>query len=104
MLIISSVALLVVFLGGDFLRAAATPAGLLLLIFTFWAVLIMPFSSWRSESLQVFTSVWIKSLAAFFIIAGLSRSIDHTRKVFTAISLGAVASLLLVVLPGHDTW
>lgn len=103
MLIVSSLGLLVIFLGGDFLRAAGTPAGLLLLVFTFWAVLIMPFSTWHSESLQVFTSIWIKSAAAFFIIAGLSRSIEHTRKVFIALGFGAIVSLLLVMWAGRLT-
>jgi O-antigen ligase len=101
MLIVSALSLLVIFLGGDFLRAAATPAGLLFLVFTFWAVLIMPFSSWRSESLDVFTSIWLKSVAAFFIVCGLSRSMDHTRKVLIALGWGAVVSLALVILSGH---
>jgi O-antigen ligase len=101
MLIVSAVSLLVIFLGGDFLRAAATPAGLLFLVFTFWAALIMPFSSWRSESLDVFTSIWIKSVAAFFIVCGLSRSMEHTRKVFIALGWGALVSLALVILSGH---
>jgi O-antigen ligase len=101
MLIVSALSLLVIFLGGDFLRASATPAGLLFLVFTFWAVLIMPFSSWRSESLSVFTSIWIKSVAAFFIVCGLSRSLAHTRKVFIALGWGAVVSLALVMLSGH---
>ncbi|MGC2660748.1 MAG: O-antigen ligase family protein [Bryobacteraceae bacterium] len=101
MMVISAVGLLVIFLGGDFLRAAGTPAGLIFLVFTFWAVVIMPFSSWHSESLEVFGNIWLKSVAAFFIIAGLSRSFDHTRKVFMFLGIGAVVSLVVVILSGH---
>src|ERR1700719_1141225 len=49
---LSAVALVVICLRGGLTRAAKTRAGILLIAFTLWAIAILPFSSWRSESLR----------------------------------------------------
>jgi O-antigen ligase len=98
MFALSALALLMVIFKGGIVRAAKSPCGALLFLFTLWAIFILPFSSWKSESLYVLTNVWLKSMAAFFIVAGLSTKFSDSKKVFAAVGYGAVASTLLVAV------
>jgi O-antigen ligase len=98
MFVLSGFALLMAFFNGGVLRAAKTRCGILLLLFTLWACFILPFSSWRSESLKELVNVWLKSAAAFFIVVGLTTTFAHSKKVFAAVGYGAAASALLIAV------
>jgi O-antigen ligase len=98
MFVLSGLALLTTIFKGGSVRAAKTRCGMLLLLFTLWACFILPFSSWRSESLNVLLNVWLKSVAAFFIVAGLTTTFAHCKKVFAAVGYGAAASALLIAV------
>jgi O-antigen ligase len=99
---ISIVALVAVFLSGNFLRALRTPLGVLLIAWTAWMIVCMPFSGWRSESLNQFANIWLKSLMVFFIVAGLGGAAFAFRKVMNAMGWAAAAACLLV-LPGFSS-
>jgi O-antigen ligase len=98
MFVLSALALLMVIFKGGIVRAAKSPCGVLLGLFTLWAIFILPFSSWKSESLHVLTNVWLKSMAAFFIVAGLSTKFSDSKKVFAAVGYGAAVSALLLAV------
>jgi O-antigen ligase len=98
MFVLSGLALLTAFFNGGVLRAAKTRCGILLLLFTLWACFILPFSSWKSESLKELVNVWLKSAAAFFIVVGLTTTFAHSKKVFAAVGYGAAASALLIAV------
>jgi O-antigen ligase len=98
MFVLSGLALLMVLFKGGIARAAKSPCGVLLLLFTLWAMFILPFSSWKSESLHVLTNVWLKSMAAFFIVAGLATKFSDSKKVFAAVGYGAAVSALLLAV------
>jgi O-antigen ligase len=99
MLLVTSVALVVVFATGNLVRALKTPLGILLIAWTCWMVVCMPFSSWRSETLNQFANNWLKSLAVFFIVAGLGSTVSSYRRAISAMGWAAVAASV-VVLPG----
>ena len=99
---ISIVALVAVFLSGHFLRALRTPLGVLLVAWTAWMIVCMPFSGWRSESLNQFANIWLKSLMIFFVVAGLGGAAFAFRKVMSAMGWAAAAACLLV-LPGFSS-
>ena len=96
MLLLSALGLFMVFAKGTFARAMQTPAGLILLAFTGWAMLILPFSSWRGQSLHELTGVWLKSVAAYFIIVGLTTNFAIAKKVYLGVALGGITSALLI--------
>lgn len=96
MLALSALGLFIVFAKGTFAQAARSPAGVILLAFTGWAMLILPFSSWKGQSLHELTNVWFKSVAAYLIIVGLVTSFAAAKKVYVAVGLGAVSSTLLM--------
>jgi O-antigen ligase len=98
MMALSAIGLLVIVLNGEFLRAAKTPCGILFIAFTLWGIAILPFSHWRGQSFSVLTGSWMKSVAAFFIIAGLSKTLSDVRKMLFALGWGAVVSLLSIVV------
>ncbi len=99
MLLVTAVALVAVFATGNLVRAIKTPLGILLIVWTCWMVVCMPFSTWRSETLNQFANNWLKSLAVFFIVAGLGSTLLNYRKVISAMGWAAAAASL-VVLPG----
>lgn len=96
MLVLSALGLFMVFAKGTFVRALQTPAGLILMAFTGWAMLILPFSSWKGQSLHELTNVWLKSVAAYFIIVGLTTSFAIAKKVYLGVALGGITSALLI--------
>ncbi len=96
MLALSAAALLAVVFKGGVVKAARTPCGMLLVLFTIWATFILPFSSWKSESLHELSDVWLKSAAAFFIIVGLTSNFSDSKRVFAAVGYGAAVSTLLL--------
>ena len=99
MVLVTVAALLVVFLTGNLVRALKTPIGALLIAWTAWMVVCMPFSTWRSETLDQFLNNWLKSLMVFFIVAGLASTTGAFEKVTSAMGWAAAAACI-VVLPG----
>src|SRR5690242_14808642 len=71
MMLVTVIALAVVVLTGNVLLAIRTPLGALLIAWTGWMIVSVPFSTWRSESLNQLGNTWLKSAMVFFIIAGL---------------------------------
>jgi O-antigen ligase len=98
MLLLSAAALAIVLFKGEFARAVRSPVGLLFILFTGWAIFILPFSQWKSESLHQVTSVWLKSVAAYFIIVGLTKDFSDSKKVFSAFGWAAAASAVIMAL------
>lgn len=98
MLLLSAAALALVLLKGEFARSVQTPVGLLFLLFTAWAIVILPFSSWKSESLHQVTGVWLKSAAEYFIIVGLTKDFSDSRKTFAMFGWAAAASAVIMAL------
>jgi O-antigen ligase len=99
MLVVSSTALLVVFITGNMIRAIKTEVGALLIALTMWMLIAMPFSSWRSETLNQFLNNWLKSLMVFIIVAGITATTPIFRRLMRTMGWAAAASLILV-LPG----
>jgi O-antigen ligase len=98
MLLLSAVALGLVLLKGEFPRAVKTPIGMLFLLFTAWAVLILPASQWKSESLHQITGVWLKSAAAYFIIVGLTKDFSDSQKTFDVFGWAAAAAAVIMAV------
>jgi O-antigen ligase len=96
MLVLSAIGLAAILFNGGLARACKTPIGILLLAFTCWAILALPFSNWRSESLSQLVNVWLKSLAAFFIITGLTRDFSDSQRTFSVIGWAAVIATLIM--------
>jgi len=98
MLLLSAAALMIVLFKGQFARAARSPIGMLLILLTGWAVFVLPFSQWKSESLHQLSSVWLKSVAAYFIIVGLTTDFSDSRRTFAVFGWAAAASAVIMAV------
>lgn len=98
MLMLSVAGLAIVLFKGEFARAVRSPVGLLLLLLSGWEVFVLPFSEWKSESLHVLTGVWLKSVAVYFIIVGLTKDFSDSRKTFAAFGWAAAASAVIMAV------
>jgi hypothetical protein len=60
-------------------------------------IVCMPFSTWRSETLNQFGNMWLKSLMAYFITAGLAAGVSGFAKVTAAVGWATAAACVLVL-------
>jgi O-antigen ligase len=98
MLMLSVAGLSIVLMKGEFARAIRTPVGLILVLLTAWGVFILPFSTWKSQSLHTLTGVWLKSVAAYFIIVGLTKEFSDSRKLFNVFGWAAALSAVIMAV------
>ena len=81
-------------------RAFSSPVGLVLLGFSFWLVLDIPFSVWRGGSFAVVMRGWAKALLVYVAIAGLIRSFDQCTRILHAIGYAILTVALIGLLLG----
>jgi O-antigen ligase len=99
MMLVTTIALVAAILTGNLIRALKTEIGVLLVLWTSWMLISMPFGTWRSESLNQFANLWLKSLLVFFIVVGLAGTRPAFQRAMSAMGWAAMAAAVLV-LPG----
>jgi O-antigen ligase len=97
MLVLATVGLIAVVITGRVMKVVMSPIGRVLLLFTLWFILCIPFAIWRGGSFSVFVETWSKSFLAYVMTAGLISTAAQERKVFNTIAyaVGALACLAL---------
>lgn len=93
MLLFSVLALAFVAFRGRLPFALKTNLGIVLLCWTLWMILGVPFSHWKGESVNKLFNVWFKSFATFIIVVGLAYDFDDLRRIFRAFAWGAAFSV-----------
>lgn len=83
------------FLSGGVFRAMLSRPGILLLGFTFWLCVSLPFSVWKGGSFALLTERWIISLLVFLAISGALNTFAQCRKAVYAM---AAASFLIMLM------
>jgi O-antigen ligase len=92
--IITSLVLAASVFSGAFQRALGTPAGKAVLLFTIWMAICLPFSVWRSGSLEVFQG-WAKAALSFVYVVGL---IDSHRQCLRSVYTIGLAVVVLAAI------
>lgn len=100
-LLLSSICLMLAFVSG-LQRALRTTPMRLLLGFTFWMMLSIPFSVWRGGSVELFKDIWIKSLMAGFIVAALINSTSQAVRIAKTLAFAFLAAGLLGLVYGES--
>jgi O-antigen ligase len=72
---------------GGIARGFASTPGILLIVFTLWMFMGIPFSVWKGGSVKILTDYWIPSLLIFFTTAGLINSVKDCWRICWAICL-----------------
>jgi hypothetical protein len=79
--ILSVIVLLATLATGGLGRVLASPIGRLLLAFTVWMVICVPFSQWKGGSFVLLKEIWLRSLLCFVMVAGLTLTLRQVRAV-----------------------
>lgn len=97
--LLSVVVLLAALATGGLGRVLASPIGRLLLAFTVWMVICVPFSQWKGGSFGMLKDIWLRSLLCFVMVAGLTLTLQQVRAVLLTLALaGATQAVLALVL------
>lgn len=97
--LLSVVVLLAALATGGLGRVLASPIGRLLLAFTVWMVICVPFSQWKGGSFGMLKDTWLRSLLCFVMVAGLTLTLQQVRAVLLTLALaGATQAVLALVL------
>jgi O-antigen ligase len=99
MMLVTLIGLVAAILTGNLARAVRTEVGILLALWTTWMIVSIPFGTWRSESLNQFANLWLKSLLVFFIVVSLASARPAFLRAMSAMGWAAVMAAVLV-LPG----
>jgi O-antigen ligase len=92
--------ILMTILSRAFLPALKHSIGRAMYFFTFWFIVCIPFSVWRSGSWNVLTDTWIYSFVVFLSTSGLLRSFDQCKKAIYAVGYALFVLTLIAVLWG----
>jgi O-antigen ligase len=94
--IIVPLTLAAMLLSGKVVTPLFTRAGILLLFFTFWVVVGIPFSVWPGGSYASFRENWMVSMLTFIIIGGAADSIRRCRQFAYIIGWALLLDVLLI--------
>jgi O-antigen ligase len=99
-LILGAIASAGAVLGGGIGRTLRSPIGMCVIALTMLYAVNVPFSSWRTGSLGVFTGDWMKSVLLFLIAGSVVMTLRHCRWALYSIAMGAVLAAALVAWKG----
>ena len=77
----------------------------IILVLTGWYIAGVPFSFWKSGSLQMLTDVWLKTVLVIFLLTQSLTSLDRIRKLLWAIFLSElIVTAFSIFLPSKSMW
>jgi O-antigen ligase len=100
-LLFSTLALICMVMSGGLMRALSTTPAKLLIAFTVWMIVILPFSSWKGGSFDTLRDNWSRSVSSFILVAGLTVSLSNCRRIMVALMLGSTLGGLIALLKNH---
>jgi O-antigen ligase len=81
-------------------RAFRVPSINLLVLFTAWMVVCLPFSFWKMGSIAELKDVWLKSLVVAVVVCAALQTIAHCRKAAYVLALGVSVILIMGMIYG----
>ena len=98
-------ALVLATLSGAIVRVVKSRIGIAFLLLTFCFFLSVPFSVWRTGSLDFFLNVWLKTLALFVLVASLVDTRKHCSRLLAVLATGSifVSAASLITFTGSAT-
>lgn len=93
--ILSMMALASTLAFGGLQRAFSSSIGKLLLAFSVWMLICVPFSSWRGGSVEMLKDQWSKAFLCYLMVAGLTVTVKQARQVMMTLALAALVAAIL---------
>ncbi len=94
-IITGGVCILAALATGAIPRMLISKQGQWITLFSFWIFVGLPFSSWKGGSVHEFTSIWLKTYVAFFLVGGLIFTLAQFRKMILVLAIGACCQIYL---------
>lgn len=83
-----------VFLTGGLRRSLRQRAGIAFLAFIIWLLVVTPFSVWKGGTLKLLSSSFQTEFSMFFMVAGLTLTMQDCRRMAWAIGLASMVNIL----------
>lgn len=90
------------FSSGEIRRIFFSKASICLILFTGWAMLVLPFSYDRGASLEILTRSWLPSLLVFYVVSGNTRSLSLLKTVGLVVGLCSLQIAMISFLLGKS--
>jgi putative inorganic carbon (HCO3(-)) transporter len=89
-------------LKGGMLTVTHSFPGICWLLLTGWYIACVPFAFWPGGSVMMLKDMWIKSLLAFFVVAGTLSTIRQVRRAIFAIAGAILIVNITTIILGND--
>lgn len=99
-LIFSTLAFAATVFSSGIQRALESSTGKMLILFTLWLIFLIPFSTWRTGSLELVKEDWSRSLLCYIMVAGLVMTIEECRQVMMALALASLTAAVVALATG----
>ena len=103
-LVLGGIAVMGAVLGGGIGRLFRSPIGIWMIALTLLYGASVPFSSWRTGSLQVFVGDWLKSALVFVIAASVVMTLRQSRWALYSIAMGTALEVIIVLWNGTTSY
>ena len=100
--VIAGFCLVGLLLQGGLASGLRSTQGILLVVFTIWMMLSGVFGVWRSGSLDLFVTIWSKSLMIFFLISGSIQTRKDLSWMMGGLSLATFFIMMQSIILGTD--
>jgi len=98
--VISVFCLIAAIMNRNIQAAFQSPVGMALTAFSLWLVVDIPFSFWRSNSLELVTDDWAKSFSLFVVTAALLPSLRQCTKAVKVLAFAFLTTSVLGLVYG----
>lgn len=98
--VISVVCVITAIMNRNLLVAFKSPVGIALTLFSLWLVVDIPFSFWRSNSLELVSDDWAKSFGLFVVTAALLPSLRQCTRAVKVLAFAFLTTSLLGLVYG----
>jgi O-antigen ligase len=98
---VSLITMLCLVMSGGLERMFRLTEGKMLLGFTAWIIIGIPFSSWRFGSFSVVKDEWLRSLMCFMLVAGLIVTVRQARRLMITIAFATLILTIMALVKQH---
>lgn len=99
-LLTSLLAMMICAITGRLQRAFDSPVTKLMLVFTAWMILGLPFAVWRRATFELIVEVWSKGIMLMIVLAAVADTVKHLRVMTAAMGAAAVTIAVISQLAG----
>lgn len=101
-LIFGASTLLLLLLSGGLRRCFQGAAALWFCGYLLWLLVAAPFSVWKGGTFETLRAAFLTEFSLFFVIVGLTRTVEDLRKICTAVAAGGTLALIFCRLMGGN--